>query len=121
MQNLAALPHFDEYFQPLGAANDYSGDRSLDYSPSSEDPRVPAELLYTQEAEACFRRHVTTLEAENRRQRLQDEFAQLIAGCSQVTPGKPLSDVKIFFLGKECFESLPEGDLQIIYERYQVS
>uniref|UniRef100_A0A914UUR9 PG1 pseudoGTPase domain-containing protein n=2 Tax=Plectus sambesii TaxID=2011161 RepID=A0A914UUR9_9BILA len=51
--------------------------------------------------------------------RLQEEFEQLLADCSQVTPGKPMSDVRIFFLGKDCFESLADSDAQEIYDRYQ--
>lgn len=36
-----------------------------------------------------------------------------------MTPGKPLSDLRIFFIGKECFESLSETDLQSLYDHYQ--
>jgi hypothetical protein len=52
--------------------------------------------------------------------RLQEEFEQLLGECTQVTPGKPMSDVRIFFLGKDCFESLADSDAQEIYDRFQV-
>ncbi len=52
--------------------------------------------------------------------RLQEEFEHLLDECKQVTPGKPLSDVRIFFHGKNCFESLADSDAQDIYDRFQV-
>lgn len=36
-----------------------------------------------------------------------------------VTPGKSLSEVRVFFLGRECFEALSEHDCQLIYDNHQ--
>lgn len=36
-----------------------------------------------------------------------------------VTPGKSLSEVRVFFLGRECFEALSEHDCQQIYDNHQ--
>lgn len=38
-------------------------------------------------------------------------------GC--VTPGKGLNEVKVLFLGRECFENLPENEIMEIYEIHQ--
>ena len=38
---------------------------------------------------------------------------------SYVTPGKSLSEVRVLFLGRECFESLPEDERQEIYDIHQ--
>ncbi|VDP52454.1 unnamed protein product, partial [Soboliphyme baturini] len=138
---LQTLPDFHNYFQVVSAAGngDY-GRHSPPSSPSSsaaaasaavtdvqpdgsesggEDDRVSCALLHTREAEAYYRNHVAFVEAQNRRQKLLRDFSQLLSTCSQVTPGKPLNDVRIFLLGKECFESLPENDIQTIYDQYQ--
>ena len=36
-----------------------------------------------------------------------------------MTPGKQLSEVRVFFLGRECFEALSEHDCQQIYDNHQ--
>ena len=38
-------------------------------------------------------------------------------GC--VTPGKALGELKVLFLGRECFESLPEAEILEIYDLHQ--
>jgi hypothetical protein len=38
-------------------------------------------------------------------------------GC--VTPGKSISELKVLFLGRECYENLPEKDVMEIYELHQ--
>ena len=38
-------------------------------------------------------------------------------GC--VTPGKALGELKVLFLGRECFENLPENEIVEIYEIHQ--
>jgi len=36
-----------------------------------------------------------------------------------VTPGKQLSEVRVLFMGRECFEALSEHDCQQIYDIHQ--
>jgi hypothetical protein len=36
-----------------------------------------------------------------------------------VTPGKQLSEVRVLFMGRECFEALSEHDCQQIYDNHQ--
>ena len=38
-------------------------------------------------------------------------------GC--VTPGKSLNELRVLFLGRECFENLPENEVQEIYDLHQ--
>ena len=38
-------------------------------------------------------------------------------GC--VTPGKALNELKVLFLGRECFENLPEAEILEIYDLHQ--
>ncbi|KRY34006.1 Rho GTPase-activating protein [Trichinella spiralis] len=91
----------------------------LDSNADDIGDRLSPDILYTPEAEACFRQHFAYLEARSARKKLLNDFSQLLANCSQVTPGKPLSDVRLFLMGKEPFESLPEVDLQAVYDQYQ--
>jgi hypothetical protein len=43
----------------------------------------------------------------------------LLEETGYVTPGKQLSEVRVFFLGRECFEALSEHDCQQIYDNHQ--
>lgn len=36
-----------------------------------------------------------------------------------MTPGKQLSEVRVLFMGRECFEALSEHDCQQIYDIHQ--
>lgn len=38
-----------------------------------------------------------------------------------VTPGKPMSEVRVLFMGRECFEALSHDDCQYIYDKHQRS
>lgn len=37
---------------------------------------------------------------------------------SQVTPGKPLSETYVFFVGKECYSSLDDNERNLVYEQH---
>jgi len=51
--------------------------------------------------------------------RLKRQFRQLLQDTQLVGPGKSLSDVAIFFLGRECFNGLTEKEKQDIYDEHQ--
>jgi len=51
--------------------------------------------------------------------RLKRQFRQLLKDTQLVGPGKSLSEVAIFFLGRECFTSLTEKEKQEIYDEHQ--
>ena len=53
--------------------------------------------------------------------RFKNQFLALLEENPHVTPGKPLTDVSIQFLGRECYSSLPERDRQEIYDEFQKS
>lgn len=36
-----------------------------------------------------------------------------------VTPGKHLSEVRVLFMGRECFEALSHHDCQEVYDQHQ--
>lgn len=36
-----------------------------------------------------------------------------------VTPGKHLSEVRVLFMGRECFEALSHHDCQEVYDKHQ--
>ena len=68
--------------------------------------------------------------------RLRKDFKQLLEETGYVTPGKQLDEVntninfnmvqdffswqvRVLFMGRECFESLPETELHQIYQLHQ--
>ncbi|XP_075739813.1 rho GTPase-activating protein 190-like isoform X10 [Rhipicephalus microplus] len=112
-------PHadFDQYFVDDGGEWE---DRSpVDDQDEEEDGRIPYALLTRHEAEACFQEHRAALEAEERRQELRRQFRQLLEETGYVTPGKSLGEVRVLFMGRECYEQLPEADLLEVYEEHQ--
>ena len=50
---------------------------------------------------------------------MKKEFKQLLEEMGCVTPGKCLGEVKVLFLGRECFENLGEQEVQVIYDLHQ--
>ncbi|XP_013791934.2 rho GTPase-activating protein 190-like [Limulus polyphemus] len=51
---------------------------------------------------------------------MRKEFKKLLEETGYVTPGKTLSEVRVLFMGRECFEALSEPDLREIYEEHQM-
>lgn len=109
-------PHtdFEQYFV------EGSGDESCGVEEEEDDDgRIPFGLLERPEAEACFLEHRAALEAEERRQELRAQFRQLLDETGYVTPGKSLGEVRVLFMGRECYEQLAEADLLEVYEEHQ--
>ena len=50
---------------------------------------------------------------------MKKEFKQLLEEMGCVTPGKGLGEVKVLFLGRECFENLTEQEVNDIYDLHQ--
>jgi len=51
--------------------------------------------------------------------RWRKQFKQLLEETGYVTPGKMLAEVRVLFMGRECFEALSEQDCQQIYDLHQ--
>ena len=51
--------------------------------------------------------------------RLRKDFKQLLEEMGCVTPGKSLNELRVLFLGRQCFENLPENEVQEIYDLHQ--
>lgn len=51
--------------------------------------------------------------------RWKKQFKKLLEEAGFVTPGKQLSEVRVLFMGRECFEALSEHDCQQIYDNHQ--
>lgn len=43
----------------------------------------------------------------------------MLEESGHVTPGKPLSEAYVFFVGKECFNSLEEHERLQVYDSHQ--
>ncbi|XP_043283460.1 rho GTPase-activating protein 190 isoform X5 [Venturia canescens] len=85
--------------------------------------KVPYDVLETPEAETVFKNHINALQQEQRRlelpKRWKKQFKQLLEETGYVTPGKHLSEVRVLFMGRECFEALSHHDCQEIYDQHQ--
>ncbi|XP_055713098.1 rho GTPase-activating protein 190 isoform X4 [Phlebotomus papatasi] len=107
---------FDQYFFECHQApwTDLS-----DVSDTEDDSRIPFDVLDTPEAETVFKNHVNALQQEQKRLEWKKQFKKLLEETGYVTPGKQLSEVRVLFMGRECFEALSEHDCQQIYDNHQ--
>eukprot|EP00092_Neocalanus_flemingeri_P007704 GFUD01008320.1.p1 GENE.GFUD01008320.1~~GFUD01008320.1.p1 ORF type:complete len:1742 (+),score=284.79 GFUD01008320.1:752-5977(+) len=85
----------------------------------SSEHRIPFDVLDSTEAETVYKNLLNQLNAEQNRLELRKDFKQLLEETGYVTPGKKLDEVRVLFMGRECFESLPEMELHQIYELHQ--
>ncbi|CAL1291981.1 unnamed protein product [Larinioides sclopetarius] len=108
-------PDFSQYFLESPDEQPWQESDLVD----SNETRIPLDILDSSEAEACFEEHKAALEAEERRKEMRQQFKELLEETGYVTPGKPLSEVQVLFMGRECYESLSEQDLLEIYDEHQ--
>ncbi|XP_044740901.1 rho GTPase-activating protein 190 isoform X2 [Chrysoperla carnea] len=120
-QYLKMHPHFSQYFFECEDGLSWTDLEPGD--PGADDTRIPFEVLDTTEAETVYRNHVNALQQEQKRlempKRWMKQFRQLLKDTGYVTPGKQLSEVRVLFMGRECFEALSEHDCQQIYDEHQ--
>ncbi|XP_058176550.1 rho GTPase-activating protein 190 [Anopheles ziemanni] len=94
-----------------------------DMSDMEDENRIPFDILDTPEAETVFKNHMNALQQEQKRlempKRWKKQFKKLLEETGYVTPGKQLSEVRVLFMGRECFEALSEHDCQQIYDNHQ--
>ncbi|XP_046406932.1 rho GTPase-activating protein 190 isoform X3 [Ischnura elegans] len=118
-QHIKEHPDFNQYFYECPEDIPWT---ECDFVDSSET-RIPYEVLDTSEAETVYKNHVNALQQEQKRlelpRRWKKHFKQLLEETGYVTPGKLLSEVKVLFMGRECFEALSEQDCLQIYEQHQ--
>ncbi|XP_044016188.1 rho GTPase-activating protein 190 isoform X6 [Aphidius gifuensis] len=108
-------PDFDQHFYEC--PEDISW---VDYDfGENNTTKIPYEVLETPEAETVFKNHINALQQEQRRLEWKKQFKQLLEETGYVTPGKHLSEVRVLFMGRECFEALSPHDCQDIYDNHQ--
>lgn len=120
VESMVGLPNFRFFFRSADCSTaqiEINGMGSQDLI--AQDDRLPFDLLCTAEAENQFRSVVAKIERDQQAEKLQRGFIHLLQNCTQVTPGKPIEDAKIFFIGKDCYEALNESEAQMIYDQYQ--
>ncbi|CAG2166680.1 unnamed protein product [Oppiella nova] len=111
---LRSHPDFDQYF----IDNPDISWHEVDFEDGSET-RIPFDLLDTPEAEQVFVEYRMSLESGERQKELRHQFRQLLQETCYVTPGKSLTEVRVLFMGRECYESLSERDVIEMYEEHQ--
>ncbi|XP_049537239.1 rho GTPase-activating protein 190 isoform X1 [Anopheles darlingi] len=90
-----------------------------DMSDMEDEHRIPFDILDTPDAETIFKNHMNALQQEQKRLEWKKQFKKLLEETGYVTPGKQLSEVRVLFMGRECFEALSEHDCQQIYDNHQ--
>ncbi|XP_058444677.1 rho GTPase-activating protein 190 isoform X1 [Malaya genurostris] len=90
-----------------------------DMSDMEDENRIPFDILDTAEAETVFKNHMNALQQEQKRLEWKKQFKKLLEETGYVTPGKQLAEVRVLFMGRECFEALSEHDCQQIYDNHQ--
>ncbi|XP_055603332.1 rho GTPase-activating protein 190 isoform X2 [Uranotaenia lowii] len=90
-----------------------------DMSDMEDENRIPFDILETPEAETVFKNHMNALQQEQKRLEWKKQFKKLLEETGYVTPGKQLAEVRVLFMGRECFEALSEHDCQQIYDNHQ--
>lgn len=114
-QHIKDHPDFSQYFYECPDDLPWT---EGDFDDPSET-RIPFDVLDTTEAETVFKNHVNALQQEQKRLEWKKQFKQLLEDTGYVTPGKLLSEVRVLFMGRECFEALSDQECQSIYDRHQ--
>ncbi|XP_054279717.1 rho GTPase-activating protein 190 isoform X3 [Macrosteles quadrilineatus] len=122
-QHIKNHPDFNHYFYKSPEDIPWT---ELDWDEDGDgtkETRIPYDVLDTGEAETVFRNHANSLQQEHKRldsvDRWKKQFKQLLEDTGYVTPGKSLSEVRVLFMGRECFEALSEDDCHYIYDKHQ--
>ncbi|KAK9758629.1 RhoGAP domain [Popillia japonica] len=119
-QYLKSHPDFSQYFYECPEDMSWT---EFEFKSDNEDTRIPYDVLDTSDAETVYKNHVNVLQQEQKRlempKRWKKQFKQLLEDTGYVTPGKHLSEVRVLFMGRECFEALSEHDCQQIYDAHQ--
>nr|XP_022914892.1 rho GTPase-activating protein 190 isoform X6 [Onthophagus taurus] len=115
-QYLKSHPDFLQYFYECPEDMPWT---ECEFNSDDEDTRIPYDVLDTSDAETVYKNHVNVLQQEQKRLEWKKQFKQLLEDTGYVTPGKHLSEVRVLFMGRECFEALSEHDCQQIYDAHQ--
>ncbi|XP_019844517.2 rho GTPase-activating protein 190 isoform X2 [Bactrocera dorsalis] len=113
---LRSHPDFDRHFFECPQA---SWTELVDMEETEDEVRIPFDVLDTPEAETIFRNYVNAVQQDKKKIGWKHQFKLLLEESGFVTPGKQLSEVRVLFMGRECFEALSEHDCQQIYDIHQ--
>ncbi|XP_070136652.1 rho GTPase-activating protein 190 isoform X6 [Drosophila bipectinata] len=107
---------FEQYFFECPQA---SWTELVDMDEAEDEARIPFDVLETSEAETVFRNYLNSVQQDKKKIGWKQQFKMLLEESGFVTPGKQLSEVRVLFMGRECFEALSEHDCQQIYDIHQ--
>ncbi|XP_023032663.1 rho GTPase-activating protein 190 isoform X5 [Drosophila willistoni] len=107
---------FEQYFFECPQA---SWTELIDMDEAEDETRIPFDVLETSESETVFRNYLNSVQQDKKKIGWKQQFKMLLEESGFVTPGKQLSEVRVLFMGRECFEALSEHDCQQIYDIHQ--
>ncbi|CAB4058760.1 ARHGAP5 [Lepeophtheirus salmonis] len=111
-------PDFDHWFIEYPEDTTWMEADLFDGGESTEN-RIPYDILEMPEAENVYKNHLNQLHANQKRLEFRKDFKILLEEMGCVTPGKSINELRVLFLGRECFENLSERDVQDIYDLHQ--
>ncbi|CAH1393447.1 unnamed protein product [Nezara viridula] len=118
LQHIKDHPDFNNHFYKSGEESSWN-ETDWNTPGDSRERRLPANILETSEAETVFKTHVLAFQQEQKKSEWKKQFKQLLEDTGYVTPGKLLPEIRVLFMGRECFENLSEQECQQIYDRHQ--
>ncbi|CAI5447748.1 unnamed protein product [Caenorhabditis angaria] len=110
---------FDEFFRPIGSLGRQLETLQDDLVEMNKDMRIPAEILILPDAQQVYENFREEIRTLRKREKLEDEFLQLLSETPEVTPGKSLQDASLFLHGASSFENLEMTQIVEIYDKYQ--
>nr|XP_018903141.1 PREDICTED: rho GTPase-activating protein 190 isoform X3 [Bemisia tabaci] len=117
-QHIKEHPDFGHYFYNPPDDMPWT-ECDLEDDEGQEERRIPYDVLETGEAETVFKNHASALQQEQKRLEWKKQFKELLEDTGYVTPGKPISDVRVLLMGQECYHALTEEEIQYIYDKHQ--
>eukprot|EP00095_Tigriopus_kingsejongensis_P003293 maker-scaffold355_size198070-snap-gene-0.30 protein:Tk03293 transcript:maker-scaffold355_size198070-snap-gene-0.30-mRNA-1 annotation:"rho gtpase-activating protein 190 isoform x5" len=116
-ERVRAHPDFHHFF--IEHPNDTTWMEADLFEGDAAENRIPFEILEMPDAETVFKNHLNQLHAHHKILELRQDFKKMLEDMGCVTPGKSLNELRVLFLGRECFENLPENEIEEIYELHQ--
>lgn len=90
-----------------------------DHLVTTDDPRVPFDVLLLPQAEQVFQNHTVKLKAEEKRIRMKNEFRKLLELTPKISPGTMWVDAAVLLQNEESFQYLNDADKTQIFDTYR--
>lgn len=111
-------PEFNNYFI-INPNCSWREANLIQKSNDINETMIPFDLLETPEAENCFNEFRNAIKMNFKHIEMKLQFKQLLEETGYVQPGKTFNEVRVLFMGRDCYENLSEKSIMEIYEEHQ--